>query len=226
MSVFCIATVLKLVVNCFTFSPEGVPPGSANRQMNDSTATMYGDHVYMQPGMGNFGRQRAQSAKRSNSSGHSGRAGGRALVRAATAGVQRAPRPQSTSRRPSTGAFGTAWIRRDTADSDSDYDATLSTVSDSGSEISGADGNKQTTVTWQGTAARANRRRPRAPARQYDFLRKGGKSVEEQLMAKSCARQQQVMQMKMAINEERRRALDARLKNFWTHYPLEPWYAQ
>ena len=205
-----------------------MPPGSAYRQMNSSTKTMYGDHVILQPGR-MMNKPRTQSA-RPDKRGSSGQAERRRVsVRAATAGVERARRPQSTTGRPSTGAFSSAWIRRDRDSSDSESESDLSTVYDSGSEASGAtDDNKQTTqpqggraVAWANPAAS---RQPRAPSRRHDYLRKGGKATSAQQVEQSDQRRKDAKQkMLMEINEERRRAITQRLSKFWAHYPIPEW---
>jgi len=189
---------------------------------------MYGDHVILQPGrMANQPRTQSARPDKRGSSGQGERR--RVTVRAATAGVERARRPQSTAGRPSTGAFSSAWIPRDRDTSDSESESDLSTVYDSGSETSGAtDDNKQTThggraVAWANPAAS---QQPRAPPRRHDYLRKGGKATSAQQVAQSDQRRRDAKQKRlMEINEERRKAITQRLGKFWAHYPIPEWHS-
>ena len=170
---------------------------------------------------------RKQSARHDKRGGSGQAERRRVTVRAATAGVDRARRPQSTTGRPSTGAFSSAWIPRDRDTSDSESESDLSTVYDSGSEASGAtDDNKQTTqgartVAWANPEAS---RQPRPPQRRHDYLRKGGKATSAEQVAQSDQRRKDAKQKRlMEINEERRKAITQRLSKFWAHYPIPEW---
>ena len=215
------------------FSPEGMPPGSVYRHMTDKATTMYGDHVVVLSG--DYRRQRAQSAmpaRRCHGRESGGResggqeSGGHVAGRPSTARVDTVNLEQSY-RRPTTAAFSTSWTTRNFTDSD---------LSTSGSQISdGRQDNKPTAlgvgaIAWQDTTGtNYTREQPRhgvlktcPPAYHDVYDRKVGKSADA-LAAQSVARQRQVMQMKMMINEQRRDTLLNKLRQFWTLYPLEEW---